>query len=175
MDGWVMAQAPINSNGITKLLPAVPRYLQQSKFVQPVLCVADVDNNCAKQVVQSLFPNGCPDTFLFRLAVREAESWVMADRDGLAHFLSVPKAKVPHRPDELENAKRELLKLARSSRNKLIRQDMISPSNSYRSGSGYNVQLRNFVVGSWEVGRAAQNSPSLSRAVARLQSLSSAR
>ena len=41
LPGWSLAGPAIDTKGVTKLIPALPRYSEQAQFVQPVLCIAD--------------------------------------------------------------------------------------------------------------------------------------
>ena len=50
--------------------------------------------------------------FLFRIAVREVEAWLIADREALAGFLKIKIMHVPYKPEELVDPKRVLLELA---------------------------------------------------------------
>ena len=50
-----------------------------------------------------------PKTFLCRFAVAELESWLMADRKGMADFLKISTTKIPPTPDELPDPKRHLV------------------------------------------------------------------
>jgi hypothetical protein len=114
-----------------------------------------------------------PDTphFLFRLAVVEADSWVLADREGFARAFSVPLNKLPLNPDNESNAKRLLLKLARKSGKRIVRDEVVDTSRTdvLIQGSGYNTHLCRFVRADRDACRAAQTSPGLARAIRRLK------
>lgn len=45
-----LAQPPIDTKGVTKLVPALPRYAQLAAR-KPVLCIADTDGKCAKELI----------------------------------------------------------------------------------------------------------------------------
>lgn len=171
LPGWEMPSPAINTSGVTKLVKALPRYIEQSRHVQPVLCVADTDGRCAVTLLGEWLPRTVPGHFMLRLAVSEAESWILADRSALADYLEIPSARVPTRPDELGNPKRELLHLARRSGRRLIRQEVVSGQDASKPGAGYNLHLRDFVARHWAAGRAAEHSPSLARALARVAAL----
>ncbi|HEY0179711.1 MAG TPA: hypothetical protein VGC30_08770 [Dokdonella sp.] len=105
----------------------------------------------------------------------EAESWLLADADALALYFDVPEVKIPARPDEVGDAKRAMLDLARRSRRRVIRQEMISSVDGSKPGVGYNFHLQSFAMERWRPREAAQRSPSLRRAMRRLIELCSAR
>lgn len=168
--GWALAQPAVDTGGVTKLRTSLPRYLEVARHF-PVLCIADVDRGCAARISEEWCGNHAPAGFMLRLAVREAESWVMADGDGLSEFLGVPSSKVPARPDEDDDPKRTLLRLARRARARNLRREMVSGTDPSKQGTGYNVHLSTFVGHHWSPTRAEQNSPSLARAIARLNEL----
>src|SRR6266852_4425099 len=60
-----------------------------------------------------------------RIAVRAIESWLLADRQRMAHFLRVPIARISGDPDGVDNPKLEVVNLARRSRKRDIRVDMV--------------------------------------------------
>ena len=168
---WGAAGAPIDTRGITKLVPALPRYLEQARHVQPVLCIADSDGACARSLLARWLPDAVPPSFVFRLAVAEAESWLLADRTGFADGLQVPLSKLPHTADDVSDAKQLLLHLVARSRKRLYRDEIVSRSDPAKRGVGYNVHLCAFVRTRWSAMRARLHAPSLARAVARLQAL----
>lgn len=168
LPNWSLSKAPINTNGITKLVRSLPRYLQQAEHVQPVLCIADTDHKCAVDLVRGWLPHAHAPRFLFRLAVSEAESWVLSDGEAFAEFFRIPVANLPRLPDDLPDAKREVLRLAGRSRVRQIRQEVVSSLDANRPGTGYNAHLCGFVRQHWRAVHAAGRSVSLSRAVRRL-------
>lgn len=168
LPSWKLSRAPINTRGITKLTPEIPRYVEQSRHVQPVLCIADTDNVCPVDWLAKWVPHGCPEAFFLRLAVPEAESWVLADRHGISEFFRVSVAQVHTDPEQLSDPKREVLRLAKKSKIRQIREEVVSSTDSSKQGSGYNVHLGVFVRQTWNALRAAERSSSLRRAIRRL-------
>lgn len=165
---WLMPLAPINTKGVTKLIPQLPRFIQQAKHVQPVLCIADTDGKCAKGLLSSWLPKAPPENFSLRLAVSEAESWLLADRKALADYLEIAEKHVSMAPDEEPNPKRHMLVLAGKSKKREIRLEVVSQTDMSKQGSGYNPRLCHFVKTHWSAHRAADNSPSLARAIRRI-------
>jgi len=168
---WKLAAPPIDTGGITKLVPNLPRYIQQATHVQPVLCIADTDNKCAKKLLSAWRPSHTPNSFLLRLAVTEAESWVLADRRGFADIFRVAMNKLPANLDDEQDPKRLILSLIANSKKRLFRDDMISQSDRSKPGAGYNFHLSTFVRSHWDIQRATEHSPSLRRALAACLSL----
>jgi hypothetical protein len=168
---WRLARESIDTGGRTKLLPELPRYGQQAAHVQPVLCIADTDGDCAVELRQVAIRQPDSANFLFRLAVSEAESWLIADCDGAAEALGIPQSKLPLRPDDEPDPKRLILTLAARSKLRHIRDEVVSNHDRNKPGSGYNLHLSAFVRSHWDAHRAAQVSPSLARAVRRIDEL----
>lgn len=165
---WGLSKSSINTGGITKLVAAIPRYVQHAAHVQPVLCVADTDGKCPVDLVSTWLPAHATPKFLLRLAVSEAESWALADRVGFAQFFSIGLGNLPQQPDTLLDPKREVLRLARISRVRLVRQEMVSALDPNKRGVGYNTHLCRFIREKWVASRASERSTSLGRALARL-------
>ncbi|MDH0897681.1 MULTISPECIES: hypothetical protein [unclassified Pseudomonas] len=171
--GWSLAQPAVNTKGGTYLIKAMPRYTGLA-HIHPVLCLMDTDRGCAVELRQKWLPATAPSNFLLRLAVTESESWMMADREALAAFFDVAVRLIPDNPDEEADAKRTVLNLARRSRHRRIRQEVVSPLDASKPGTGYNVHLCEFINLHWHPQQAAQCSPSLARAIQRLTELKDA-
>jgi hypothetical protein len=168
---WQIAPAPIVSGGITKLLPELPRYAQVARFGSPVLCVADTDGQCPVHLLQPWWPlKSRHARMLVRLAVTEAESWVLADHEGMRERFNVPAARLPAAPDALEDPKTQLLRLLHRHAPAALRREMVEldREGQPRRSTGYVVHLGQFIAQVWDPARAAPRSPSLCRAVGRL-------
>jgi len=165
---WTLSKPSINTRGITKLVASLPRYGQQATHVQPVLCIADTDGKCPVDLASSWLPMANSQRFLFRLAVSEAESWLLSDRQAAADFFGISVGRVPQQPDHLADPKREVLQLARKSTVRPLRQEVVSATDINKPGTGYNVHLCKFVAENWRATRAAEQSESLSKALRRL-------
>jgi|GEM_PF-260875 len=157
------------SQGFGRIRTDVPKYRQLARRA-PVVVITDLDDrDCPMSLMKEwdAFPR--PGEWLsFRVAVRECESWVLADATGVGKHFGFSSSAVSATPDELPNPKQALLSLLRrKSRGRAdIVADML-PASGSRSpvGLGYNLRLRRFVDDNWSVERAIQRSPSLSRAV----------
>lgn len=171
LPGWTLANPPIDTRGVTNLVARPGRYAQQARHVQPVLCIADADRHCAARLVALWLPRSAPGELLLRIAVPEAESWVMADRSGFAAEFRVARNKIPHDLDEIADPKALLLTLAARSAIRRYRDEMVSASSQAKAGAGYNLHLTRFVRDRWDVQAAQQCSGSLRRALSRLKAL----
>lgn len=135
--------------------------------VTPFLVLTDLDSDeCAPLLVKSWLPGRTWPNLLFRIAVTEAESWVMADRGGLARYLGVDEKLVPAHPDNVRNAKEKLVEIARRSTKSLLRKALVpADGSSARVGPDYNGCLAVFLENHWDIRRAIKRSPSLRRAL----------
>jgi hypothetical protein len=113
------------------------------------------------------------DTLLFRIAVRETEAWLLADREGFAEFSGVPVHRIPLQPELLDNPKEFLINLIRRyGKKRVVKADILPEKNSTaKVGLAYNQALCGFVQGLWSLERAAQSADSLNRARRRLHDL----
>lgn len=140
----------------------------------PWFVLVDLDNvgSCPATVRQQWLASS-EELMVFRIAVVEVEAWLLADRERVAGFLGVSEAKVPKAPDDLPDPKQQLIKLARGSRKKAVRQGLVP-----RDGSGavigptYVSDVREFATTLWRPDVAAGQSPSLARCMVRLRELS---
>ena len=174
LPSWQLAGPSIPSRSFSDLVPKLSRYAGLARDLHPVLCIADSDRKCPVELVRDHRPMWAPDRFVFRLVVSEAESWVLADRECFAAAFEVPLARVPRNVDGLSDVKEQLLSLVRASRVRRYREEIVSESSCPRPGHGYNLHLCAFVREQWSAQRARHASPSLDRAVSRLQALGEA-
>lgn len=136
----------------------------------PVLVVTDLDDKqCAPRLVRDWVGEKLiPDQFFLRVAVREVESWIMADRERFGDFIG---SRIDFDPEQLADPKAKLLHLA-SHAPRSVREELISQRSAIASqGVGYNTKLSEFVAEQWCPRRALASSDSLRRTVERLSSL----
>ncbi len=161
-------------NGKSQLLEKLAGY-NQAASIAPWIVVVDLDQDeeCAPLFRHRWLPTKS-DLMLFRIAVREVESWLIADRERLAKFLSVPVSDVPVACESLGNPKQIMIDLASRSRRRDIRTDMVPRSGSGRhEGPAYTSRLIEFVIRGdlWRPHIAATNCRSLDSCLARLKGL----
>lgn len=139
------------------------------RSVWVVLVDLDRDYDCAPPLRADWLPRQSP-LLCFRVAVRAVEAWLLADAERLAAFLGVPGSAVPANPEELDDPKAGLVNLARASRRRDVRRDMVPREGSRRRvGPAYCSRLVEFVKDRWRPGVAASRSDSLRRAVESLR------
>jgi len=140
----------------------------------PFIILADLERDeCAPDLIQRWLPSGPHSNLVLRIAVRKVEAWLLADRKAFAEFLGISLAKIPSQPDNEIDPKSQVVALARHSRFRVIREDVVpSPGSTSSIGKNYVGQLSRFVLKYWQVKRASFNSPSLDRALRALETFS---
>ena len=113
-----------------------------------------------------------PDAFLCRFAVNEIESWLLADREGLAKYIGIAVSRIPLQPEHELFPKRVLVNLARHSKKRLIREG-IAPPDGHQADVGpeYISLLSRFTKEFWNIEAAMNCAQSLERCVRRLRML----
>lgn len=135
-----------------------------------VLMITDLDKALGPPTMRTnwLKARKVPEGYVFRIAVREIEAWILADRSAIAELLDIDKKRVPSNVEELEDPKAALLELAKRAPRQL-REEMLPRRGAVASqGLGYNEVLGGFVQTNWSCERAMENSSSLRRAYTRL-------
>lgn len=100
---------------------------------------------------------------------------LMADAERLAAFMGVARNKVPADPEGLEHPKQVMVNLARLSRRRDVRQDMVPREASGRTaGPAYTSRLIEYATDRWRPHVAVQRADSLRRAVECLERLTTA-
>ena len=118
----LMVSRSLRRGGFGYLRRNIQAWNQAAKGV-PFIVLTDLDQTpCASDlIVDWLRPHSRHPNLLLRVAVREVESWLLADRDHLTTFLKVTGSPIPDNPDALGDPKATLVQLARRSRNRSIR------------------------------------------------------
>ncbi len=133
----------------------------------PFIVLTDLDTcECPPRLINDWLTVPKHPNLLFRIAVREVESWIMADPANLSEFLSIKKVLIPGSTDVIADPKTTIVDLARKSRSRDIR-DRIVPKrgSTAKQGPDYNGCLGSFVRQHWDINTAKGNSPSLARTV----------
>ena len=161
---------PLVARGVGNMRKSVSKYLNASRALPHVVLV-DLDQTpCAPQLREQWGVATLPRSMLFRVAVREAEAWVLADQEGFASFAGIPASKISPAPESLADPKQELINLVRRSRNKRLVAELVPAQGSAVSiGPLYNERMRQFVHERWNVDAAMAHAPSLARTFDRLQ------
>ena len=132
--------------------------------------LTDQDRGCPPDKIANWLEKEIHPNMIFRIAVMEVESWVMAHRDAFAEFLGVPLDRIPTDTDTIADPKRFLISLARRSRLRRLRQDLVPEAGSTSiQGPDYNGRLSGFIESQWSIHQARKYSKSLNRAFVRLR------
>jgi hypothetical protein len=138
--------------------------------VTPFLVLTDLDRGeCAPALIRSWLAKPLHANLLFRVAVREVETWLLADGKALSEYMSTSAGRIPVDADSIVDPKEFLISLAAKSRRRDIREDIVPQQGSTaKQGKNYNACLIAFVRDSWEPTRARLRSQSLNKALDRL-------
>ncbi len=139
----------------------------------PWLAVMDMDrfNGCPGDLARAVLSTPAKN-MVFRIAVHEIESWIMADAKALSDFLKIDKRQVPDDTDSIEDAKQSLIGLARKSSSSIIREKLVPRQGSTSSvGSGYTACITELMEEHWSLSRSIREcrSASLNSAYRRLE------
>lgn len=153
-------------------LRAKARELNRVAGELPVFLLTDLDTatECPASIVSTWLGMPPQRKMMFRVAVMEVESWLLADRERVTALMGVPDHRVPENTDSIPDPKQFLVNLARRSRSAAIKHDLVpAPGSTARVGPAYNARMTEFVQKTWSPTRALPFSPSLARAIERLR------
>jgi len=148
------------------------RALNRTAHNLPVFVLIDLDDpvRCPADLISTFLPVPRAQRLLFRVAVMEVESWILADRAQFAKFLAIRDDAIPTNPDAVPRPKELIVSLARRSKRREIRDDLVPARGDTRVvGAAFNPRLISFVENSWNIDIAADASGSLRRTVDRLR------
>lgn len=149
--------------GFNKAAHTVP-YLALTDFM-------DTKLPCPPEVIATWLEHP-QELMVFRVVVREIESWLLADQANLSAFLGVPRAKLPSLPERVDDPKQLLVNLARRSSKSSIQRLLVPPEGaSGTEGPGYTSELVRFVESDWDIAAARDNATSLERCILALEAL----
>lgn len=147
-----------------------------------VFGVLDSDSTiCESQILQELIRSTKNSNFNVRLAYDEAESWLLADTNGISGYLGCDMSLIPtpsHSQARYPQNK-EIRTLVKSSL--FILKTLVPNSNSRRikhefergrlmsKTNEYNEIMSDFIRNHWDITRASLNSYSLKKAVKSLE------
>ena len=167
--GISLARPCLVKRGVTNLDRLIPG-LSRTSINNPWVVFRDSDGRCPVELRTALIGSRPHDGgFELRLACSMTEAWLLADVENFSDHFKIPVQKIPRAPDELPHAKRELLRLCRSSRSRRIRDDMVRANGA--PGVLYTGRLNEFALEFWDVVKARERSPSLHRTIVRLESM----
>ena len=147
----------------------LPDFNRAAKGI-PFFTLVDLVDECPVDQITNWLPDGPHRNLVFRIAIKESESWIMADTEGVSNFLRINRNQVPSNVDDLPDPKKTLLNLASKSRSSAIRRSLVpKPNTTAIVGPDYNSVISDFVLNTWNLDEASNNSPSLRRALNSIQ------
>ncbi|MCX6250252.1 MAG: hypothetical protein NTX61_05815 [Bacteroidetes bacterium] len=136
----------------------------------PFFILTDLDqNDCAPNLIKEWLPIKQHPNLIFRVAVKEVETWLLADIEGFSKFTGISSANFIENTETIWDAKAELFRLIRRCRKRAIREDILPKNEFAKVGPNYNERLCEFVMLHWNIERAMKRSDSLKRAMEHLK------
>ncbi|MCC7171861.1 MAG: hypothetical protein IT459_15555 [Planctomycetes bacterium] len=157
--------------GAPGLEARMPKLAAAARF-QRVFVLRDLDRlDCVPTLLRSMQPNA-PSGLVIRVAVRQVEAWLLADRDACARWIGVAAKDIARDVESLADAKDHLVSLAAKSKHRGFKNGFVPQASaaSARVGPRYTAEVERFVRTRWDPERAARHSESLSRALRALRS-----
>lgn len=161
---------PVDKGGRNTFWKHISKYNQVAANVGPVLGLADMDAHpCASGLIRDHLGTSRHPDLVLRIAERMLESWFLAD-SGLADFLGVSADLLPSNPESESNPKQTVVNLARRSRSRNVRADLVPETGSLGVvGKGYTPRMTEFIERHWSPTEAQKRSESLRRALAAIR------
>ena len=168
--GWVNGEfAFTRANGKGVIDRDIKEYWKAAR-VHPFVIFRDLDRDgggcpvtLRAQLVEHT-PGESPD-LLIRIVDQCIESWILADREGIAEFCNRSAASVKPRAS---HHKPYLLRLMKEAK---LKDAVEEKGRELDFGPRYNNCLQNLMTNHWSIERAAAESDSLRRALERLTEL----
>jgi hypothetical protein len=166
--------AAIPCNGYGRIKKRIAAYNQAAKYGY-FFVLTDLDRyECAPTLIDEWLPPEHIEhnpQLLFRVAVHEIESWLLADRENFANFFAISKNLIPVEPDNELDPKKTVISLASKSRKSSIKKAIV-PIDEYASiGPEYNIVFRNYIQNYWDINNARKHSPSFDKAMQALEKI----
>jgi hypothetical protein len=118
----------------------------------PFFVLTDQDSGCPPEKITNWLNCTPHSNLIFRIAVMEIESWVMADRKAIAKYLSISVDNFPHQIDEIADPKQFLISKAKKSKKRNLKEDIVPRKGSTaKIGPNYNACLSDFINSNWDV------------------------
>ncbi len=159
-----------NERGFGAIKTKIRKFNQAAQWM-PYLVITDLDNHpCPVTMVNEWIATPRHNNLIFRVAVREIEAWLLADRENIARFLQISSAQIDRSPETLHDPKAALIQAVKKhSRSRSIRTDIVPIGATSSIGPNYNGRLSEFTMKHWDVNLARTNAPSLDRAMRSLE------
>ncbi len=165
---------PSVTGGFGQIKKKCDAFLRMADADRHTLLLTDLDNaECPATLIKDWFFVGgdntavLPPQVIFRVAVREVEAWLMADKDDFAKFLGISSSNFADAPETLPDPKQFFLNVLRRKATRKKIRDML-PTGKAHIGVAYNEKLCEFINNFWSIDRACAKAPSLQKALSAL-------
>ncbi|MCX7727782.1 MAG: DUF4276 family protein, partial [Chitinispirillaceae bacterium] len=142
--------------------------INEASRMIPHIILTDLDNSpCVPTFVNKWINFTLNDNLLFRVAVKEIDAWLIADREAFSEFIGIPLAKIPSDTQTILDPKEFIIQMAKKSKKKHIKD--IIPVGSAKQGPGYNSILTKFITQVWCPYRASKHNESLNKSIKKIE------
>lgn len=142
-------------------------FIQASRAQIHHIILTDLDYiSCSPQLFRDWNIEVLNNNCLVRVAVREIEAWIIADRENFAAFMGIPVSRIPINTELIADPKAFIVNQARSAKKKELKD--IVPLGIGKQGPGYNTLIQRFIENEWEPESARKYNRSLDKAIVRL-------
>ncbi len=150
---------------------SIRSFNKASRYI-PFFVLTDLDKiSCPPGLLKDWLDEALHERLILRIAVREVESWLLADRMNISRYLSVSKDRIAVDIESIIDPKQYIFSIARSSKSRTIREGIPpAPESTAHCGPDYNNLLIHFVREEWEPESARKNSHSLEKAIIAISS-----
>jgi hypothetical protein len=133
--------------------------------ITPFIVLIDLDQDeCAPSLINNWFAGDINRRLICRVAVTEAESWLIADTKNFSKYFGIPFNKMRTDPELLPDPKDFIFRMVGSHSNARLKNAII-PKKHAKIGRGYNTEMTRFIADHWDPSTARNYSPSLGKAI----------
>ena len=124
-------------NGCAYIDGKIRAFNNASKY-SPFIVIRDLDKyDCAPMLIKTLIANK-NNNLILRIAVRESETWLLADKKNFSKYLGISENSIPDDVENIRNPKEYLIDIARKAK-KSIREDIVPERGTIaKYGKNYN-------------------------------------
>src|SRR5258708_5972587 len=144
----------VYDNGGNGYIRSKIKNFNQSARGSAYLVLTDLDTYACAPMLRAewMAPATIHPNLIFRVAVKEVEAWLLADRQGFANFLGVRRDLVPENPELIQDPKGTLINLVAGCRKRKIKNAIVPDlATKAKQGPNYNGALSEYVVSSWNI------------------------
>ena len=154
------------TGGFGKIKSKIKGFNRSAKGM-PYCVLVDLDENeCPPSLIDDWLDGPKEEQLIFRVAVREVESWLLASIRSFSKYFGLSSdVVIPDDVDSIEKPKEFLIDLIRNTRNRQYLNDIVPPKGSTaRVGPDYNGRLVEYLDSAWDIDEAKSHSKSLDSA-----------